>query len=259
MSVTFKGSKGPVLLSSEPEYIQGQGWTWREFWRGGQSEIEGLMPSYVGGTFEFEVDSIGPWWTLLARRQAETATGTQGFTDRFLFKKETIERDIYSYEPVQEEAESFSSLGMLEYRALIEDVVNDESENYSETILNSSQFDPYPLMRKVLIERTRGAAAFEDEYLTMKRTRVVGLLYQPKLAIKSASIIYSEADLFNVFALPAFVAVTFPPQPAYTPPDTMWGWRSRVQKVQFIEGQKIHVEQDWALAHWSTNHYEAFA
>lgn len=254
--MSYRGTKGPITISEEPEFIQGEGWAFNVVAVGGFNEISGLANQYINDGYEFSIDRGGPWTVLRAKRQSFDATDNQQVVDRYTFAKEQIEKEIWTLPGVQAEALTFGG-GMSAYRALLEDTA-ETLDGAEETILNSSQFDPYPIMRKILIELTRGATAYEDEYITLRRERVVGIKYTPKLSLEANSIIYTTGELISVFGIPNFPYITMPATPT-TPPNSRWGWRSRKQEVQFIEGQKIQVIQDWVYAAWSTNIYSTFS
>lgn len=250
--MSYAGTKGPLLTSQEAEFSRGQGWSDTVTYTGGRDEVFGIADELIFDGYEFDITQDGPYYTLTGRRQAQNVNN-QSFVDRYKFSKESIDREIWTLEAVQSEANNYGDIQ--DYKKIIEDALEDGDETAMTLSLPPAN---YPAAWKTLTELARGATHYEDEYIVLARERVVGIKYTPKLDLKNTSYIYTTAQLISVFGIPNFSNVFLPDAPSYIPPQTQWGWRSRNEQINFLEGQKAEISQDWVYAAWSTNLYDTF-
>lgn len=257
--MSFLGTSGPILIRDDPEYQVGVGWVRVREYEGSFSEIMGLFGQLRTAGYQIRTSSNPPIWRLTATKQAKSETEDQEFYDRFTLSTETVEKDIFLIPAVEDEVLFFVGQGGegQEYRHEIEEAVETGNEANLQIALPIVDF---PVAWKVYRELTRGVEGPEDEYIALKRDRVVGINYVPKLAIPAGNKpkIYTTAQLQSTFNIPNLIGIEWPDA---TPPPTpiagtMWAWKSRRREVQYIEGQRAHVTEDWAWAQWSTYLYE---
>jgi len=265
--MSFTGSKGFHIQSTNPEYQQGQGWSLEKQLKGGYDEIEGETGRHIFDGWEFNIDSDGPYFTMDARKQIQEEDD-QGFSDRFSIKRESVQKSIWELQAIQDEMAAYAAAPgpwtgnipntIQKYKKNLQAAIDEEAEVDGRTILETELPQAtYPAAWLAFQEFTRGTDSYEDEYTVLTRSRTIGLLYnQSPLALTNTARIYTHSSLRSVFGLPAFTYVLMPVIPSTKPTNTEWGWRNRTEEVAFIEGQKAEIKQDWAFAAWSTNIYD---
>lgn len=270
--MSFTGTKTPQLLRRDVQYVVGQGWSLIEEWRGGQSEIDGLINAYMTDGWQFTVETEPPYKKLYASRAASTPTATTDFYDRYRIRKEKVEKSIWTMDSVQTEGATYTGFavddegnatqtGFGAYRFNLEKAVSGTfTPGVAQAFLNSNfPIATYPVAHDVYREISRGVEAFEDEYISLTRERVVSTAYasQLQLANENASYIYTTAQLQAVFDIPEFNGIEWPAEGSAIP-NTQWGWRSRNQEVRYAGDLRVEIIQDWVWSAWSTLIYTVY-
>lgn len=258
---------GTVITSFELDYVPGEGWTVNYNYGGIKTAVEEIGETLIPQGYDFEIGDQGPYHALSATRQNKEGD-EQSYTDKFRIKGENVTKSIWTLEQVDQEMNAWVAAEILagnstarveDYKKIITDaLVDDTGGGFADLELELPSL-LYPAAHAVYEELGRGADSYEAVYFVLSRARVVGPAYNQKLALKNTSVIYTTAELFSVFGIPAFVHILMPQAPAITPANSRWGWRSRAEEVRWIEGRKVEFTQDFAYAAWSTNIYSTYS
>jgi len=252
---TLKGTGEEQLVREDVSNVFGQGWFTNREYYGPHDRIYGLLPALADDGWECETQPDGAYSRMTARRQAQLDNATTDYYDRFTITTETIEKDIWTLDAIHEEAEDPTKYNG-DFQAL-KDTVLSCIEDGTEEFISGLDEATWPATWKTYREIARGVQSYEEEYLVLTRERVVSYLYGQQLAIPqlNASNIYSTDSLKSTFLIQDMTGIAWPDDPTTSVPHAQWGWRHRRREVQFQEGQKIQIIQDWAWAAWSTNLY----
>jgi len=266
---TLKGTGEEQLVREDVSNVFGQGWFTNREYYGPHDRIYGLLPALADDGWECETQPDGAYSRMTARRQAQLDNATTDYYDRFTITTETIEKDIWTLDAIHAEAALRGPLltgdpdedPFTIIKAYVEDAIDEGDENKLEMFYYGGGTVPntvtWPALWGVYKELARGVQSYEEEYLVLTRERVVSYLYGQQLAIPqlNASNIYSTDSLKSTFLIQDMTGIAWPDDPTTSVPHAQWGWRHRRREVQFQEGQKIQIIQDWAWAAWSTNLY----
>ena len=256
--MSFIGTAGATFIRGDENFTHGQGWSYVEQWEGGEGQIDALAKSLAAQDYQVDVNENPPVWNLTARRQARSDTQFVEFYDQFTITKEVIDKPLVNLEAVQTEIADVwvptTGSPAQEYIQLVEDSVKE-----CDTALLPDQ-GTYPEAWRLHHEMSKGQDSFEDEYIILTRERVVGVRYDQKLDLpeRNISTIYTTDNLKAVFGILDFIGIAWTIDPLTAPTNTTWGWRSRHRRIEWVEGQKVIVSEDWAYAAWSNYIYNLY-
>lgn len=257
----YKGQINGGLVRDEEQYVHGQGITTAREHVGRKDVIDGLISQYVRDNWQVSVtNEQDGYYRLVATRGGSALNAETDHYDRFTLTKETLQKSIWTIPAVVAEATIINSAaGANTYQSEIQAAV--ESGDLSD-LENALPVAQYPNAHMVFRELCRGADSYETEYIVLARERMVSYEFADTISIPqlNAALIYStSAALRAAYDIPTFDGLIWPDEPtppASTAADLQWGWRERRREINFLEGARVEVMQDWTYAEWSTNIYE---
>jgi len=259
------------MIRNEATYSHGQGWSHLREYRGGDSEVTGVMNALIDGGWECSTSRDDQYTRLVATRGGSEFNAETDFYDKFSITKETLQKSIWTLPKIVKAVDEFgvanTGYSLPFFKMTIEEALSsgDEAEMVN-------WFGPKPgtagdytgTAWSVYNELCRGADSYETEYIVLARERVVSVEYyvtdtMPIPQANSQYIYTSSAALRGAFGIPTIDGVTWPDDagaPTNSTTDLQWGWRERRREIRWQEGARVEVSQDWVWAEWSTNLYQ---
>lgn len=259
--------KDIVLFSDTGGYTQGQGYFRRiEYHALRKERLYPKQAEFIDAGYNCVIDKMGnaPKWSLVATTAGPQDGGSEIPVERWTWRKELIQRDIFTKPEVAKEARQFSGTGgtnPAEYRKLITDAVERGTQLPSSLALKAQA-------PQVWLELTAGTDAYELEYLVLQRTKNTTQSFAPRIVLNATSYIYTTRQLAIAENIPGAVEVVLPggrttiggnlatnPEPAVAAGNTMWGWRSRDHEGEYDGPVRFCESTTWVYAAWSTYLY----
>ncbi len=169
--------------------------------------------------------------------------------DKYEVMWEMEQRNIWSHPSVAAAAKAYDdalvNVGDQTFRDIAEDAVT-----------GKIGLTPTGVMAQVVAHLRAGVDGWEQEYVTLRRTRVIPPDFGTQASITAASLIYTTTQLL----LPSSIAFNVPSDgdisgfPNPDPTNFKWGWRRR-PSTSTIQGQSNEQTSEFILAAWSLLFY----
>lgn len=244
---TIRGHPGPHItrtgLVYNPEtklYVRETEYT------GSQLGIAGLANNFKANNRDHRLD----YENGLSRVTVyDPVSGPPDF-DRYEISWEMEQREIWSHPTVKESMIAYDALSAGEadtFRKRAEDAVDSNTDDSDITD---------PVFAQVVANLKAGINSWEQEYIVLRRTRVVPPNLSSPVNISAASLIYTTAQLQLpgdvLFVVPSDAEIATFPEP--DPDNFRWGWRRR-PSTSTIQGQANEQTSEFLLAAWSLLFY----
>ena len=257
MSVLVKGKTGPILSNERRVYRPGVGWeTRRTYTALTKPAIYALARPLINAGWQVEFSHVGPKWTCEAMKTGAEDGGAETPLTRWTYRKELLQRSIWTMPSVIEEAEAYATAtgNRADYKKTIEGAVSDGDE----LSLNSAT---YPVAHLVYFELCRGTDSYETDYIVLSRDRIVTPDYVSKLAVGTTRVVYTTSALIAssgpAYDCPADITAILPSagSPA-TVTGSTWGWRTRGNDGIYESYTRFTERSEWVFAPWSNFLYD---
>lgn len=268
MPPLIKG-KEITLYSDTNGFTQGQGYFRRVEYHALKKELlytkQGQL---IGAGYNCVIDKMGssPKWSLVGTTAGPRDGQQESPVERWTWRKELVQRDIFTKPEVAKEAREFSGQGGTNpgtYRQKLVDAISNGSAFPTDMsgLINAPQ---------VFLELAAGADAYELEYLVLTRTRKTTSNFAPRIVLDSTSVIYTTNELIEIELIPDEVARVLPggpkpvgssgtnPSPTTTPGNAIWGWRTRDHEGDFEGNFRFAETTSWVFANWSMYLYKRY-
>ena len=262
-SVIFKGTRGPVQVSSEIIVDPQTGNATRTIWEGSQLAIYGKLAQLQLGNknVRIEVSHDGPKWQLTSTSQTVENTGEELPVDQWTLHTEAHNPSIWAFPAIRAWVNTSGNQGA---KQIIEDTVKDGGTALTGSALNNGDLRGSSVGIGTLIweELLSGVTGYEEGVHVVRRERVISPEYPIQLPVYDFMEIWSDAQISGLIASsgPLYNSLRFSiptvsilPTTA-SPKNTIQGWKLRAQNSEF-QGNKISQIHEWTLFNWSNLFY----
>jgi hypothetical protein len=241
------GNPAAVLKSEEPFYSAETGYGLRQTWHGSKAAIVAKLSTYAQQGYNGTTSkSAGGSWQLVI------SLPDVAF-DRWEIDTEWEQRSLFALPQADAEMSAYSnagSTGRAAYKKMIEDAVSNGDNALSVTE------GAYPYAYVIFRLMSRGVEAYEVRRPVIRRRRTVALQWATPITLDQNENVYTTAKLITTFAIPALVQLQLPANPAVTPIDCAWAWKTRTQASSSVPAlNKTEEQTEWVFAAWPTKYY----
>ncbi len=247
-SVLSGGKPGPHITRTGFSFNTDTGLYTQEIeYSGSKAGIQGLANTFANRNQDHRLDNEDGLSrvTVFIPQQGSEAL------DKYEVMWEMEQRNIWSHPTVAAAAKAYDDAlvdtGDQTFRDIAEDAVS-----------GKIGLTPTGIMAQVIANLRAGIDGWEQEYVTLRRTRVIPPDFGSAANISAASLIYTTDQLL----LPSSIAFNVPSDadisgfPNSDPDNFQWGWRRR-PSTSSIQGQSNEQTSEFILAAWSLLFYEA--
>ncbi len=247
------------LRTLSHNYRQGEGYTERrEYEALDRDSAYSLASDLKKDGFDVQIEQQGPKYVIIGTLAGVVDPVIQREV-RWEFRKELLEKSIWTLPKVISEIEQWTSAGKPRsaYKQGIEEAIN-------QGVDLGKEYDNFPVAKKIYMELSRGVENYETDYIVLSKIITINVNTPAfdvfSISTTSAAVVYEhQYFLANIIKdAPSPIKNVLPPKPQTQPPDTIWGWRERANNCQIEYGQSSRYVQtiEWTLSFWSTFLYE---